>query len=136
MQARTAGWLPCCKSSPAYRRNRSRPQQCEHGLVVVDDKYIAFFRPNLHFLPHIWAKIVCYIKIIVYLCNELYNALFNKADRYINLVKLLSTRREGFTRKEIEEATGYSGGSLTKMLDNLERCDFLSHTPNSVIRVS
>ena len=46
----------------------------EHGLVVVDDKYIAFFaqiytfhptfgrksvsfRPNLHFLPHIWAKI-------------------------------------------------------------------------------
>ena len=56
--------------------------------------------------------------------NELYNALFNKADRYINLVKLLSTRREGFTRKEIEATTGYSGGSLTKMLDNLERCDF------------
>ena len=28
------------------------------------------FRPNLHFLPHIWVKIVCYIKIIVYLCNE------------------------------------------------------------------
>ena len=56
--------------------------------------------------------------------NELYNALFNKADRYIHIVRVLSTRREGLTRKEIEEATGYSGGSLTKMLDNLERCDF------------
>lgn len=57
--------------------------------------------------------------------NELYNALFNKAERYINLVKLLSTKREGFTRGEIEQSTGYSGGGLTKMLDNLERCDFI-----------
>lgn len=56
--------------------------------------------------------------------KELYNALFNKADRYIEIVRLLSTRREGFTRKEIENRTGYSGGSLTKMLENLERCDF------------
>ena len=54
----------------------------------------------------------------------MYNALFNKADRYIEIVRLLSTRREGFTRKEIENRTGYSGGSLTKMLENLERCDF------------
>lgn len=62
------------------------------------------------------------------LCNEfdeLYNALFNKADRYINIVKLLATKRQGFMRAEIEKATGYSGGGLTKMLDNLERCDFI-----------
>lgn len=57
--------------------------------------------------------------------NELYNALFNKADRYITIVKLLSTKREGFTRDEIERSTGYSGGGLSKMLDNLERCDFI-----------
>lgn len=63
------------------------------------------------------------------LCNEfdeLYNALFNKADRYINIVKLLATKRQGFMRAEIEKATGYSGGGLTKMLDNLERCDFIT----------
>ena len=59
-----------------------------HGLVIVDGKDIAFFaqiypfypifgrksvgfRPNLHFLPRIWAKIVCYIKIIVYLCTKI-----------------------------------------------------------------
>ena len=57
--------------------------------------------------------------------NELYNALFNKADCYITIVKLLSTKREGFTRDEIEQGTGYSGGGLSKMLDNLERCDFI-----------
>ena len=57
--------------------------------------------------------------------NELYNALFRKADRYINIVRLLSTKRQGFLRSEIEKATGYSGGGLTKMLDNLERCDFI-----------
>ena len=57
--------------------------------------------------------------------NELYSALFRKADRYINIVRLLSTKRQGFLRSEIEKATGYSGGGLTKMLDNLERCDFI-----------
>ena len=57
--------------------------------------------------------------------NELYNALFNKADRYLSIVKLLSTKREGFTRGEIEDGTGFSGGGLSKMLDNLERCDFI-----------
>lgn len=58
--------------------------------------------------------------------NELFNALFNKADRYVNIVRLLATRREGFVRNEIENASGYSGGGLSKMLDNLERCDFIT----------
>ena len=57
--------------------------------------------------------------------NELYNALFNKADRYIAVVKLLSSKRQGFTRNEIELSTGFSGGGLSKILDNLERCDFI-----------
>lgn len=57
--------------------------------------------------------------------KELYNALFYKADRYITIVKLLATKRQGFLRGEIEKATGYSGGGLTKMLENLERCDFI-----------
>ena len=45
--------------------------------------------------------------------------------RYINIVRLLATKRQGFLRNEIEAATGYSGGGLTKMLENLERCDFI-----------
>lgn len=58
--------------------------------------------------------------------KELYYALFNSADRYIDIVRFLSTKREGFTRKEIEQKTGYSGGGLTRLLDNLERCDFIN----------
>ena len=57
--------------------------------------------------------------------DELYSALFRNADRYIKIVELLSSKREGFTRQQIEAATGYSGGGLTKMLGNLERCDFI-----------
>lgn len=61
--------------------------------------------------------------------NELYNALFNKADRYIEIVRFLANKRDGFSRNEIEQGTGLSGGGLTKILDNLERCDFImSHS--------
>lgn len=56
---------------------------------------------------------------------ELYSALFNKADKYICIIEYLYTKREGFTRKQLEAGTGYSGGGLTKMLDNLESCDFI-----------
>ena len=40
-------------------------------------------------------------------------------------MQLLSTKREGFTKTDIEAQTGFSGGGLTKILDNLERCDFI-----------
>ena len=38
--------------------------------------------------------------------DELFPALFNKSDKYVQIVKLLSSRREGFTRQEIEEKVG------------------------------
>lgn len=57
--------------------------------------------------------------------SELYSALFKNADRYISIIMHLYTKREGFTRRQIEAATGFSGGGLTKMLDNLESCDFI-----------
>lgn len=57
--------------------------------------------------------------------EELYSALFRNADNYIKIVQVLSAKREGLTRQQIEASTGFSGGSLTKMLGNLERCDFI-----------
>lgn len=57
--------------------------------------------------------------------EELFPALFSKADKYIRIIRFLSTRREGFTRKEIEEKVG-GGGGLTEILDNLVDCDFVS----------
>jgi len=41
--------------------------------------------------------------------NELYNALFVKADKYIDVVRLLSERKSGLTRAEISQATNIEG---------------------------
>ena len=57
--------------------------------------------------------------------DELFKALFSKADRYINIIKLLSSKREGVTRNDISRGTNYSGGGLSRMLRNLESCDFI-----------
>lgn len=58
--------------------------------------------------------------------EELFPALFTKADKYIQTIRLLSGRRAGYTRQEIEKAIHVSGGTLTTLLDNLEDCDFVS----------
>ena len=57
--------------------------------------------------------------------DELYNALFKYADRYIEVVKTLSNHRYGMTFNELSDAVKTDGGQLTKILKNLERCDFI-----------
>ncbi len=61
--------------------------------------------------------------------DELYNALFRYADRYIDVVKLLSSKRYGMTYKDLASALKVEGGQLTKILKNLERCDFVERWP-------
>lgn len=56
---------------------------------------------------------------------ELYHALFMHADKYIQVVKLLSRFKKGLTRKEISSLLGFNGSVLTNILRNLERCDFV-----------
>ena len=58
--------------------------------------------------------------------DELYNALFSNADYYVSVVRALAARHNGMTRDEIIAATGHSGGGLSKILVNLERCDFIA----------
>ena len=87
--------------------------------------YLSLLRPYLSLSENIDAL---FFHIGADLSNEfseLYNALFRAADKYITIVKLLSTKREGFTRQDIERATNFSGGGLTKILDNLIMCDFV-----------
>lgn len=57
--------------------------------------------------------------------NELYNSLFSNASKYIAVVTALSQKREGLDRAEIAKTTGISGGALSTILTNLERCDFI-----------
>jgi AAA+ ATPase superfamily predicted ATPase len=58
--------------------------------------------------------------------NNLYAALFRKSDEYIKLVEALSKKGKGLSRSELEATTKIKGGgSLTKILQNLEYCDFI-----------
>ena len=74
---------------------------------------------------------------------ELFNALFSQADKYLDVVMALAGKREGMIRAEIIEKTKLSGGGLSKILENLERCDFIetyskfkSSVRNTVYRLS
>jgi AAA+ ATPase superfamily predicted ATPase len=58
--------------------------------------------------------------------KNLYAALFRKSEEYIKVVEVLSTKGKGLSRGEIEKSAKISGGgTLTKILQNLEYCDFI-----------
>ena len=57
--------------------------------------------------------------------DELYGALFLHAERYIQVVQLLSNHKEGLTRAQIGEQVNLEGRLLSVVLKNLERCDFV-----------
>ena len=57
----------------------------------------------------------------------LYHALFEKADKHTHLIKTLSKKRYGLTRKEIVKQGNFSdGGSLTRLLEELEYSGFIT----------
>ena len=57
--------------------------------------------------------------------NELYSTLFKRPENYLAVIRLLTERKEGFTRKEISDRTKLAGSALTKILSDLEQCDFI-----------
>lgn len=58
--------------------------------------------------------------------KNLYRALFDQYEKYETIVKALSTKCKGLTRQEIIEATSIAnGGSLTRMLKELEDSSFI-----------
>lgn len=68
------------------------------------------------------------------LANEfqrLYSSLFTNYEECIKIIELLSTHRNGFSRKEIAEKTSISyGGGLTKTLRALEASEFIIQCVN------
>ncbi|MCL2329206.1 MAG: AAA family ATPase [Bacteroidetes bacterium] len=64
--------------------------------------------------------------------KNLYAALFRNSNDYVKIVEALSKKGKGLTREEISRLTKISnGGGLTKVLQNLEYCDFI-RTYNSL----
>lgn len=57
--------------------------------------------------------------------NELYATLFKRPGNYLAVIKVLAERKEGFTRKEIGDKVKFGGAALTKVLTDLEQCDFI-----------
>lgn len=62
--------------------------------------------------------------------EELYNALFQHADRYIDVVQALSKHKYGLTYKELSKILKYQGSPLSNVLKNLEKCDFIERWTN------
>ena len=59
--------------------------------------------------------------------NRLYPALFDRHHRHVSIVKALSTKQKGLTRREILAATGLpDGGSFTKTLNELQQSSFIN----------
>ncbi len=58
--------------------------------------------------------------------ENLYQGLFNKPERYINVIKTLAQKPKGMTRKELIKATQLSsGGTTTKIFEALEESGFI-----------
>ena len=55
----------------------------------------------------------------------LFRSLFKGSVNYRRVVELLSTKLTGLTREDIAKETDLTGGELTKVLSNLELCDFI-----------
>ncbi len=58
--------------------------------------------------------------------RHLYGSLFKNSESYIKVVRVLASRNSGMTRDELAHRAGMeSGGQLTKILSELEACDFI-----------
>lgn len=71
---------------------------------------------------------LCFTKdgLLVDEFNNLYNSLFEMADRHITVIKALAAKPAGLTRKEIiEECDLMSGGGTTKLLGELMESGFV-----------
>lgn len=58
--------------------------------------------------------------------DQLYYSLFRNAEHHIAIIEVLASRPQGMTRKEIAEKTQISEGPLSKTLEELKECDFIS----------
>jgi hypothetical protein len=58
--------------------------------------------------------------------QKLYASLFKNSEKYVEIIEVLSNKNKGLTREEIVKISGISdGGTLSKMLEELELCDFI-----------
>ncbi len=58
--------------------------------------------------------------------DNLYSSLFKNSEDHIRVVEILSNKKKGLSRNEIAKDFGKeTSGTLTKVLENLELCEFI-----------
>ncbi len=108
-----------------FNWNRYQIAQCYMILGGIP-YYLTLLNPHLSLLSNIDE--LFFADTHAMLCteySELYSTLFKRPENYICVIKVLSERKEGFNRKEISEKTKLGGSTLTKILSDLEQCDFI-----------
>ena len=67
--------------------------------------------------------------------KRLFNSLFKNAEGYMEIIRLLSSHRDGYTRAEIaQELKIQDNGHLCNMMDDLEHCDFVRKYNNGALQ--
>jgi hypothetical protein len=67
--------------------------------------------------------------------KRLFMSLFNNADGYMDIIKLLSNHLDGYTRTEIAAKLKVAdNGHLSDMLDDLQQCDFVRRYNNGTLK--
>jgi len=88
--------------------------------------YLSLFEPDLSVTQNI--ETLCFLRGGE-LQNEfprLFQSLFKKAEKYIEIIYALQQKGMGMTRKEIIEKVGVANnGNLSKLLRELEECEFI-----------
>jgi uncharacterized protein len=61
--------------------------------------------------------------------EQLYHSLFRNAELHVLIIEKLASNPQGMTRTDIANATKISESSLTRTLEELVECDFITHFP-------
>lgn len=89
--------------------------------------YLEAIQPNLSAAQNIQQLFFDKSGLLVTEFFNLYRSLFRKYEIYEKIVEVLSTKNEGLQRNEIIKLSGKtSGGTLTKVLADLEENGFIS----------
>ncbi len=108
-----------------FNWNRYQIAQCYMILGGIPF-YLTLLNPHLSLLSNIDELFFSNNHAMMKMeYNELYATLFKRPENYLSVIKVLAEKKEGFTRKEIAEKTKLGGATLTKILSDLEQCDFV-----------
>lgn len=108
-----------------FNWNRYQIAQCYMILGGVPF-YLSLLNPKLSLLGNIDELFFSSSHAMLRMeNNELYATLFRHPENYLAVIRLLTERKEGFTRKEIADRMKIGGAALTKILSDLEQCDFI-----------